>query len=181
MPIRFIAGKIERFFVYRVLSLNDTPHRIALGVAIGIFVTWTPTIGAQMALTVALCLLLRANKFVGVPFVWISNPATIVPIYGPNYVVGCWLLGEGYKGMEALREAMSLTGGLLEWLGRFWWATRDIIVPLWLGSLIVGLVLGVISYVAIYLAVINFRRQRQRLREALRARRAARAASKRSE
>ena len=90
---KFIAAKIERFLVYRVLSINDSPHRIALSVAIGIFITWTPTIGLQMMLTIALCFLLRANKLVGVPFVWISNPLTIVPIYAPNYFVGCWILG----------------------------------------------------------------------------------------
>jgi len=97
MPIvktaKFIAAKIERFLIYRVLSINDSPHRIALSVAIGIFITWTPTIGLQMMLTIALCFLLRANKLVGVPFVWISNPLTILPIYGPNYWVGCKILG----------------------------------------------------------------------------------------
>ena len=84
MPLRFLANKIKRFFIYRVLGLNDTPHRIALGLAIGIFVTWTPTIGFQMVLTVVLSTLFRANKFVGVPFVWISNPLTVVAIYGPT-------------------------------------------------------------------------------------------------
>ena len=36
MPIRFVINRIKRFFIYRVFSLNDTPHRIALGVAAGI-------------------------------------------------------------------------------------------------------------------------------------------------
>jgi len=180
MPIKYLARKIERFFIYRVLSLDDTPHRIALGVAVGIFVTWTPTIGAQMALTVALCLLLRANKFVGVPFVWISNPLTIW-LYWPNYKLGQWLLGGEYqRGFQALVDAMGGSGGWFQKVRDFYTGAWHILAPLWLGSVIVGLVLGAISYLAIYLAVINFRRQRQRFLEAVQARRAARAKRKRS-
>ena len=106
MPHRYIYRKVRDFFIYRVLHVDDTPHRIALSVAIGIFVTWTPTIGLQMIITVLLCWLFRANKVVGVPFVWISNPLTIVPIYYPNYVVGCWLLGGEYGDFDFL-EAVS--------------------------------------------------------------------------
>ena len=84
MPYRYVWQRLKDFIVHKVLRLDDTPHRIALGVAIGFFVTWTPTIGIQMILVVALATLLKANKLVGVPFVWISNPFTIVPIYGPN-------------------------------------------------------------------------------------------------
>ena len=111
MPIlkstKYLLGRIERFLIYRVMSLDDTPHRLALGVAIGIFVTWTPTIGLQMVITFLLSALFRANKFVGVPFVWISNPLTIVPIYGPNYLVGCWLLGHSPgENWEKVRASM---------------------------------------------------------------------------
>jgi len=68
-------------FVDRVLQVHDTPHRIGLGVATGIFVAWTPTVGFQMALTVALAWLVGANKVVGVPFVWISCPPTYFATY----------------------------------------------------------------------------------------------------
>ena len=74
MPDKFVWKRMASFFVHRVLHVPDTPHRIALGVAIGIFVAWTPTIRFQMVLTVVLAWLLGANKSVGVPFVWISCP-----------------------------------------------------------------------------------------------------------
>ncbi len=164
MPIQYLAKRVKKFFVYRVLSLDDTPHRIALGVAIGIFVTWTPTIGLQMALTIALSLLLRANKFVGVPFVWLSNPFTLVPVYGPNYMVGSWILGGNYTWStftNAIAEATACEGG--------WWATTcawlnatmSIFAPLWLGSIIVGLALALISYPAIYWGVVAYRRHKR--------------------
>lgn len=154
--------RLKRFFVYRVLHVDDTPHRIALGVAIGVFVAWTPTIGLQMILTVLLAAAFRANRVVGVPFVWISNPLTIGPIYGPNFLLGKFLLGGDYHAPD-FRQAMTASGswwgqtfvnGLVAW----WTATWDALEPLWLGSLVVGLLLGVIAYFSMRYAVTSYRR-----------------------
>ena len=172
MPHRYLWKKLRDFFIYRVLHVNDTPPRIALGVAVGIFVTWTPTIGLQMILTVLVCWLLRANKAVGVPFVWISNPLTIVPIYYPNYMVGCWLLGGDYTKFNLIEAlGQDLPEG---WWAKMtaWWshmgeALWHVFAPLWVGSMIVGLVLGAITYPAIYYAVIAYRKRRHRRHPAL--------------
>ncbi|MBS3820639.1 MAG: DUF2062 domain-containing protein [Planctomycetes bacterium] len=163
MPVmtaaKILIGRLERFFIYRVLSLDDTPHRIALGVAIGIFVTWTPSIPLQMVSVVALSCLLRANKFVGVPFVWISNPLTIVPIYGPNLLVGRWILGRPLGDVDALYAAMHFSGGIVEGTQLWWTAMHPILLDLWVGSLIVATILGVLTYFAMYRAVILWRRR----------------------
>lgn len=157
--IKALLQRIERFFIYRIFSLNDTPHRIALGVAIGIFITWTPTIGIQMVLTVALSWLLGANKLVGAPFVWISNPATIFPIYGPNYWVGCKVLGSDFRGLTALENAITFNGGFIDRIQAWFEATQAIFWELWVGSLIVGLVLAIITYFAMYRMIVVYRRR----------------------
>jgi len=162
MPHRFIAKRLERFFIYRVLHVDDTPHRIALGVAVGIFVTWTPTIGLQMILTVLISALLRANKFVGVPFVWISNPLTLVPVYWPSYLIGCWLLGGDYsyqRFLTAMHKAMTFGGGWFASISNWWEATIELFWPLWIGSLLVALILGTLTYFTIYYAVVAYRRR----------------------
>jgi len=169
MPLKYVANKVKRFFIYRVLSLDDTPHRIALGVAVGMFVTWTPTIPCQMVLTIAISALLRANKFVGVPFVWISNPLTLVPVYGPNYLLGAWVLGGRYTWghfMAAMKQAgeFAVEGSWVEvFLAKahaYWEAFWPIFPPLWLGSVIVALAIGALSYVGTYYGVVAFRRHR---------------------
>ena len=78
MPHRYLIKRFRRWFIYRVLHVDDTPHRIALGVAVGIFVTWTPTIGLQMLLCILISALVGANKFVGLPFVWLL----LRPVHG---------------------------------------------------------------------------------------------------
>ena len=162
MPHKFVVRKLKMLFIYRVLHIDDTAHRIALGLAIGIFVAWTPTLGFQMALTVLLSALFGANKLVGVPFVWISNPVTAIPLYGANYVVGTWTLpANGYSlaaFCDSLRGAILYSGS---WMGRVsaWWeATGAFFWPLWTGSIIVGLVLAVTCYFVIRYSVTTYRK-----------------------
>lgn len=158
MPYRFAWKRFVDFFVERVLHAHDTPHRIALGVAIGIFVAWTPTVGFQMVLTVALAWLLGANKLVGVPFVWISSPLTFVPIYLPNYYVGRWILSSDVPPPDFSKMA-DVTGGWLEWATTWWSVTWQAILPLWVGSLVVAAALAIPTYFATYYAVILYRRK----------------------
>ncbi len=166
MPHRYLIKKFRRWFIYRVLHVDDTPHRIALGVAVAIFVTWTPTIGLQMLLCVLIAALLGANKFVGLPFVWLSNPLTVVPIYWPNFLLGNWIL-QGRHSSEsfwnAARHAMTFQaeGNLvMRIIGRIqsWWAaTIDIFLPLWLGSLLIATLLALGTYLIISRVVTAYR------------------------
>ena len=162
MPHRFIGRKLKRFFVYRVLHVDDTPHRIALGLAIGIFITWTPTMGIQMILTVALATLMRANKFVGVPFVWISNPLTAVPLYGFNYLVGTWIL-PGPNSFDEfcgkVSAAVFAGGGWTDKIYAWWDATIEFVWPLWVGSIVVALILAVPTYILTRWAIVHYRKR----------------------
>jgi len=167
MPARYVFRRMRRFFIYRLLHVDDTPHRIALGVAVGIFIAWTPTIGFQMILTVLLSACLKANKVVGLPFVWISNPLTVPFIYGPSYALGRFLLG--HKEAKAnFIQVLALEGGWLQAVRAWWNETLKVFWPLWTGSLLMGLVLGVASYLAVRYAVVTYRRhqvRRRRIRE----------------
>jgi len=166
MPHRAAYKRVRDFLVYRILHVDDTPHRIALGVAIGFFVAWTPTLGFQMMIAVALASLLRANKAVPIPIVWITNPATIIPVYYPNYLIGLWLVDGRHRGLEEWHELLNgfVQPGPGWWsLVRAWWGfTEDIIVPLWLGSCLVGLVLGAATYGLTRFAVRAYRARRAR-------------------
>jgi len=176
MPIvrtaKFIATWVERFLIYRVFSLDDTPHRLALGVAVGIFVAWTPSIPFQMLLTIAIAWLLGANKLVGVPFVWISNPATVIPVYGPNYRIGCWILDRTPDGWSKLLEAIRFHGTWLDRLYEWYHATSAIFWELWVGSLVVSLVLGILTYFAMYRMIVVYRIHRKHWIEIIQHRRA---------
>ena len=78
--------------VQRVLTLDDTPHSIALGTAIGMFVGLTPTVGIQMMVILAIAgitqRMFHFNRLAGVITVYVSNPLTIVPLYAAFYYIG---------------------------------------------------------------------------------------------
>ena len=110
MVLRFLRSwyrrhrqQLRQFVYHNLLHADDPPHPLALGVAVGMFVAFTPTVGVQMVLAGFLSWLLRANKAVSIAVVWISNPGTMVPIYWYCYRIGCAILA-------------------LDPIGRPWWA-----------------------------------------------------------
>ena len=72
-------------------------------------------------------------------------------------------------------------GRLWDWLGDFWRAMADIMTPLWLGSVVTGIVAGTVTY-GVMIALVNTYRKRLRVKlhrlASLRQRRAARRAGK---
>ena len=162
--------RLRRLVVHHILHIDDTPHRLSLGVALGVFLAWTPTIGLQMLLVVMLAPALRANVVVGIPVVWISNPVTMGPIYLWNYWVGQKFLSLFMERPEAS------TGELKEMLGSliakdnlftviqdpdFWHKMIDLLwrfgLDLWVGSLIIGVPIGLVSYFISYKFIIWYR------------------------
>ncbi|BBP43636.1 hypothetical protein THMIRHAT_13820 [Thiosulfativibrio zosterae] len=98
-------------------------------------------IPSQMVTAAISAIIFRANLPLSVALVWISNPFTMPPIFYFNYLVGTWILGQTAE--ESLGFDMSWDW-ILNTLGELW-------LPLYLGSVVVGLVLGLISYIAIQL------------------------------
>ena len=156
-----IAIRRARRFVFKtILHADDPPWRLALGAAIGIFVTFTPTVGFQMLLVVFLAWLFRANKAIGLPIVWISNPATIVPIFYACYVIGRVILQSEPIGMEWWNALSEPPMGWWPKVSFYWMRLMDIAAPLWVGCLFVATVLGYITYYATYHAIRWYRLRR---------------------
>ena len=170
--------RFKRFIKARILHVSDSPHKIALAVAIGVLVAWTPVIG-HMIMALTLCALLRANKLVGVVAVWVNNPLTFGVIYGPSYLVGRVVVGF-WKGspvlvrpeLDDILHKMEAIGSIFTNFHRaaFWRELFDILwkigVELWIGCLIVGFVAAVVGYVFTYWLVIWHRRRHPRRRHA---------------
>jgi uncharacterized protein (DUF2062 family) len=159
MAERLAWSRLRKFVVYRILHIDDSAHRIALGVAIAFFVAWTPTMGFHMLLSVVIAAALRANKLVGLPVVWIANPFTAVPIYYFNWRLGRAITRGAFEGSLAakasLAEALSTSNGPLGVLRHVFelhfWRTIgsvsfSIATEMWIGSIVAGLFLAVGSY-----------------------------------
>lgn len=167
-------ARLKALIVHRVLGVEDTPHRIAWGVAVGTVIAFTPTIGLQIMLYLLFATLLRANKVSGVPILFISNPVTALPLYWFCWKVGAFCLGRsGENGaqerlqadLESANDAAAETN-LLEdiWTSEFWanaWEVmKEMGGELWLGSLILGIAFAIPLYFVTRMAVRRFRKRR---------------------
>jgi len=165
VPFRRGWQKLRDWFVH-LLHLDESVHRIALGAAIGVFIAFTPTIGVQMLLIFFVTSLFRANAAAGVPMAWLTNPATIPPVFYWNYRVGCLLLGEPDSAVEEFRKAVSdfAQRDLTWWaMVKEWWdLVMSVAGPLWVGSVAVALVLAALTYGLMYYLITVYRRAHQR-------------------
>jgi len=163
LPFRAGWRKTRGWFVH-LLHLDDSAQRIALGAAIGVFIAMTPTIGFQMLLIVLVTSTFRANRIAGVPMAWITNPATMAPLYSLNYWIG-WAIvgGPGVTEFQhRLRDLMRIKSDWLEWVGEWWHLMIDMAAPLWTGSIVVGIVTGVVGYGTMYYLITVYRRHHRK-------------------
>jgi uncharacterized protein len=163
-----LLARLKRLLVHRILGLDDTPHRIAWGVLLGAIVTFTPTMGFQIAIYVALAAIVRANKISGIPILFLSNPFTAVPMYYFTWRVGALLTpGERISNDKVRLKLKRLTdedAGLGELIEPEFWtdlgrAMVDMGLELWVGGVLFGAVVGVPLYFVSYRSVMEYRRR----------------------
>ena len=158
--IRRLRRRFRHFVFHSVLHADDPPHRLALGIAIGVFVTFTPTVGLQMMIVVFLAWLFRANKLVGLPIVWITNPATIMPIFYTCYRIGGTILGRPAVGLHWWGRLAERPDPWWDRVQFYWNHFMEIAAPLWIGSMLLSLILGYAVYYISYYAIAGYRMRR---------------------
>ena len=129
-----------------LVSLNDTPERIAMGFAVGVFLAFTPLLGLHTLLGLLAAFAFGLNRVAVLVGVFVNNPWTLVPIYGLATFVGGLLVG--FPPASAIPD--------LEWhsvfQGRFWSdMAREwrLLKPLLLGSSILAFPAAFLSYILV--------------------------------
>jgi uncharacterized protein (DUF2062 family) len=124
-----------KLMLVRFVRLRGLPEEIARGMALGIFIGMTPTMGLQMPIALVFAYLLKENRLAAVLGVWITNPVTAPFIYGFEYEFGRNILG-----MEYVSFPSELT---FESVGKMGY---DLLAPLWVGGILCGIVCGALAY-----------------------------------
>jgi len=117
-----------------LLHLEDDPWRIALSLAVGVFISVTPFWGLQTVLSLVLAAAFRLNKAATLAGTWIN-----LPWFAPFVYAGALKLG------GALAPELHGLGGMS--------------VALLLGTTILGAAAGAVTYV-VALSVLRRRRLR---------------------
>ncbi len=163
--LRFLYNK----FVKPVFTINDTPHSIALGVSLGMFIALTPTVSVQMILVVIIGTLIRANRLIGVILIWISNPVTVLPLYYAYYWLGGKLLGVEiwtFGNFEENMDQFWIDKERLGYLTTLKQLGGETLGPLLVGSLVIATVVALPLYPITLYALLNRKEKRDLARKA---------------
>ncbi|MBI5142909.1 MAG: DUF2062 domain-containing protein [Nitrospirae bacterium] len=134
----------------QVLAVDDTPHRIALAFAIGVFIAMSALLGLHTILGLAIAHLMRLSKRVMLVGVYVNNPWTMVPIF-----TFCVWIGLLFTGGDAKVPAIDWGNLSLKSLMN---DCAHLILPFVVGTTVVGIVSAVAGYVMLKQAVIRYRK-----------------------
>ena len=156
--------RVRRAFVARlgaVLRLDDAPWRVALALAIGVFISCTPFWGLQTLLSLAVATIFRLNRAVTVTGAWLNLPWFAPLVYGFALRIGAFVVPDLHGAdvaeiVELVHTSSVLSAAdMLDLLG-------SVSLALLIGTAAVGGVAGALTYVTAF--VLLRRRRAARMR-----------------
>lgn len=136
----------------RLVHMRASPHEIALGCALGAFVSITPLLGVQMLLAIILAFLLRASVPAAIVGTFVGNPISWPFIWVSTYFMGLQMIGfEGAFDPAAVERNIHLLWSALlnpspqlidATVSLFW----PLLWPMLAGSIPIGLLTAAIVY-----------------------------------
>jgi uncharacterized protein (DUF2062 family) len=116
----------------KLVTLKDTPHAIAGGVAIGVFIGFTPLFGIKTLLSLGAAYLLRCNPIAAV--IAVSLHDVVTPFWPVllriEYDLGFWVLSNPHHFPPKMETHHIHLAELMKWTTFF-----DLGLPLLIGSL----------------------------------------------
>ena len=106
---------------HRLRRLPDPPHRIARGIAAGVFVCFTPYFGFHFFLAAGLAWVMQGNVVAALLATFFGNPLTFPIIAAISLELGQWMLGTpfsgGFRTLFAKGAAIHITNpkAILSW------------------------------------------------------------------
>ncbi len=179
LPRRGWRRGIE-YLGHRVRRLPDSPHRIALGFACGVFSSFTPFFGLHFLFAIAVARAVRGNIIAALIGTGMGNPLTFPLIAPVALALGRRILGHGASGRDYGRVSDAFAqafGGIREGIyamfgsGEAHWYRlvpflRDVLWPYLVGGLIPGIGAGLIAYYLTRPLIAAYQsRRRQRMLE----------------
>jgi uncharacterized protein (DUF2062 family) len=171
-------ARLADFLKLRILHVDDSPERIARGVAVAFWVTFAiaPLLGLHIWIALILAFVFRANKISMLAFMWVHNPVTMWPILYLNARVGGLIAGiwsqETGAGLEKVADFLrqwqeqGVIASIMH--GDFWKRLLHVMLnvgtEVWIGGAILGAVAAAASYFGTKHAVIWYRKTKAYLR-----------------
>lgn len=135
-----------KYLMLRVLRLTASPHVIAMGVAAGVFASFTPFLGFHFFIAFAVCFFTRGSYFAGATGTFFGNPLTFPFIWGSVLSAGRFILyGPSREGVPPL-EVPELSFNMIVHSFDVVW---PVIQAMTVGAFIVGIPVAFICYLIV--------------------------------
>lgn len=140
-----------------IVLINDTPHRIAGGVALGVFLGILPGAGPIASLVMAY--LLRVNRAAALAGSLLTNSWFSVVTFVFAVKIGALLTGSGWQ--QIFNDCKNL-------FDHFHWdrisdgSTWSILKPLLLGYAAIGIIAGAVTYTCAIVVLTEYHRRKKR-------------------
>jgi len=141
---------------FKLLKTNDTPHRIALGFAIGIFYGLVPFVGVIFTFLTAI--IFRANKATALIGCFVTNTWMTAILLLPSVRVGAkifglewqdiWLDLSRYLKMANIKDIYKA-------------ASKDVVIPALVGFFVLAFLIALASYAIILFLVVRYKAKRR--------------------
>jgi uncharacterized protein (DUF2062 family) len=133
----------------QMVTLSVPADKLALSYAIGVFAGFTPYVGFQTYIGLALTTVFRVPFLPSLIGINITNPITIPVIFAFTTKIGMLFLGVELD-MDFSWETVTFRS-LIE-------AGKVLLLPLIIGTHLVGIVLSIFTYFAVYFIVKRYRK-----------------------
>lgn len=131
----------------KILSTNESPHRISLAFAIGIFIAFSPTIGLHTVSAIAAAWLFELNLPVVMVGTLVNNPWTFLLVYGVSICFGGFILNDSASCLPAGLGKEELLIYL-----------KYVPLPFVTGTIVLGIIAAIISYFSLYQVLVIYKK-----------------------
>jgi uncharacterized protein len=161
-PAETCQGRQRARWLSRLALSSDSPRRTAAAFALGVFLSFSPFFGLQVAIGLGTALLLRLNRIAVMIGLCTNLPWVMVPWYALTTALGAVVLGVPVAADVSQRIRQLLDLPIYRTV--FWQRAADLVWP-FLGSFVLGstagaLLVGAIAYVLTHRAVSRMRATR---------------------
>lgn len=158
-PRRSWARSVN-YVLLRVNRLSGSAHAIALGCAVGIFVSHTPIMGFHFIAAATIAYLVGGNLLASALGTFFGNPITFPFIWASAYRFGHWILGNEVDEFRVAGLLDAFSNGIIHALDN---AYEIYIKPMMIGGIPLGFVCGFFGYFIIRKIVENYQNRRVEL------------------
>jgi uncharacterized protein len=128
-----------------LLSVEDSPNRVAVAFALGVFIAFFPLLGIHTALAIALALAFRLNRVAILAGAWVNNPWTLAPMYTAGTLLGCFALGVSPASLAGIDWSLHGRAFYASLVGGF----RPLLGPFIVGNLVLGVGAAALSFIVL--------------------------------